>query len=214
MGLPEALERTRYRACDQTFDNRKTPPRTHVRRRGSIGRTAPVDYLGAVDKSIHFRLENWGRVVSGRTGPRRDVCATAEVCALIARLAGYNVVDADRLAEFEARADSFDGWLVERAWRSPLMPRREKRMLRAWYVLGLPPKLVANAGRVPMGEVTPRMLASTAMIRARIDKLENRIYNASRQFDAPQSRSSLPRVTPGLRFPQAGASAKVLGTAA
>jgi hypothetical protein len=170
-----------------------------MKKRGAIDFL--FDFHGAVDPVMHERLENWGRVVRGWTGPRRHVCMTAVVCESLAKLRGF-VETAD---EVRIPTDQHDGWLLERTWRNPGFPKREKTLLRCHYILRLPPQGTARLGGVPMAEFSSRMLNSVAAMRNRLAKYESRrILHA--KFDPPLSEARMPANPAGVAVPAESAA--------
>ena len=84
-----------------------------------------------VPAEIVARLENWGAYYRDR--PSVGISITGIICERLARSKGQ--IEAARTPR--AEIDQADAQLVNRAWQSPLMPAREKALLRAQYALGL-----------------------------------------------------------------------------
>lgn len=88
------------------------------------------------EKSIHERLENWGRVYGGRA-PTGPASMTGAICDRL-RKAALGVTISDR-----PELDEADALVIERA-RGKLLEFRHKEMLRWLYVRNAHPQFICR----------------------------------------------------------------------
>lgn len=120
-----------------------------------------------IPADIDERLRNWARVYRDRK--EQGTTPTAKFCERLAREAG--VVPPRPLV---IDPDTHDAMLVEKAWRSSLMPEKPKAMLKSAYVLNRPPGVAARHAGIPIGRYDAELYRAAMMIRNILETVARR----------------------------------------
>jgi len=111
-----------------------------------------MDFRLKIGPELHERLENWGWVM--RVKEKQGKSPTAAICHRMA-------VHAGKKRDFEPTPPSekelHDAFEIERAWRSPLMPKRAKGMLRGYYVFAMHPRAICRSAAIRASEFDQEM---------------------------------------------------------
>lgn len=119
-----------------------------------------IDYRLRIPAGLDDRLENWGWL--SRDNKRPGISQTGIICHRLAVLAG-----AYRNDEWRApptAAQSQDAHLIERAWRSDLLPMKQKMLLAGVYVYRVAPGAICRAASLRFREYDEQMYRACNMI--------------------------------------------------
>ena len=125
-----------------------------------------------IDSDIDARLHNWALVMRDR--PARGITATGVICDRLARTAGVF----DSLAEQPAVQDEADALLIERAWRSPDMPMYFRSLLKAAYLMNLPPWKTCKVLAIHKAAYDAELKKATVIIDNIAGRIARRIERA------------------------------------
>jgi hypothetical protein len=145
-----------------------------------------MDFRTKIGPELHERLENWGWVMHVKE--RQGKSPTADICHRLAVMAGKK---RDVEPEPPDEAKLRDAFEIERAWRSPLMPRRAKAMLRGFYVFRMHPHAICRAGGIRFAEFDAEMGKACGFLTTNMERLasrDERAHNPAHNLSADTHR--------------------------
>ncbi len=127
-------------------------------------------------EDIDERCRIWARVTSDRPHPMETAIYRA-----MKLYGGYepekNKEDPEPLPPL-SRDQISDAWLIDRAWRSPLLILPHKNILQLWYfVAHQDEKLAAKVLRTHVREIAPRLRAALISINNIAARMRNHILD-------------------------------------
>lgn len=134
-----------------------------------------ADFRTLIDPDLHKRLENWGWIMRGSYGSP-GMSPTAEVCHRLAVHAG--AYKYDKTTEPPSRELTADAHEIERAWRSSLMPGKDRMILAGYYVYRFHPNRVSRAAAIRFSEFDSRMARACGILVNILQKLASRTERA------------------------------------
>jgi hypothetical protein len=132
-----------------------------------------ADDLDGSDPALFSRLQNWREYLrpGGRSAGGDGPGWVGQYIAL--RNTDQNIGATSLARHSGRRADTKDGWLVERAVAS-LGSEYERELLRAWYVWCLPPSVIRRRARVRGPHLREVRLRAEKNLQQALVKLEAR----------------------------------------
>lgn len=119
-----------------------------------------IDFRLRIAAGLDERLTDWGWLSRDRKQP--GISPTGMICHRLAVLAG--AYKHDDVKTPPTAAQIADAQLIERAWRNPLMPMKEKMLLAGYYVYRLDPRKLCRAAAIRYREFDERMYRACNMI--------------------------------------------------
>lgn len=118
------------------------------------------DFRLMISTELHERLETWGWVMRPHYKP--GISPTGLVCHRLAVQAGaYKYDNTNSPPTDRQKAES---WEIERAWRNPQMPMKQKMLLAGYYVYRLHPNKLSRAAAIRYSEFDEQMAKACHMI--------------------------------------------------
>lgn len=136
----------------------------------------PKLLLERLPADFHKRLENWGNVMRDRS--RQNVSPTYEVCRRLAKRAGQGAWGSDdALTEW----NEVDADFIEKAWRLGAAYRMDPKaplLLRAYYVVGQPPRVICRMQGIRAREFDDMLVRAVVDFEVFVASLADRGYSA------------------------------------
>lgn len=135
------------------------------------GNMREQDFKLRISVDWNNRLENWGWIMRPRL--RQGISPTAIVCQRLATLAGAYKFD-DR-TDPPSDVQKADALSIERAWRNPLMPLKEKTLLAGYYIYRVHPHKLSRAVALRYADFDQKMFMACNMLENITQRLASRI---------------------------------------
>lgn len=152
-----------------------------------------TDFRFLVSRDLDARLANWGRVMIGGRS-KEWLSNTAIICHRMEVAKNGEGYESDIYASHPLTPEQIsDAHLVERAWRTTLMPTKEKAALAAWYVYRLDPRFICRRTNVPYRRFNEFMFRACHMIDniLRMLAIKRQVADNSRQDKATTDANAL-----------------------